>query len=458
MNKQFSNINSAFSNNSPQSIHPSFKNQNNTLYPNLNDNLLKEALVEYRLNIDSIDRDIIQFPDPFSYIVNFGPVANSGVDSTIKRSSLKNELKRINRKSGSSSLNNVNEDLFDDDDKFILNYENNLKRVFNPYITRDFKNIKFIRLDNIILPRFNKVIINKDWKFDSSCDKSNSYIKDDFERVKDLVILNNRYIPDLNTTNSLFLDRFIQISIKELANNKNLATNQINTNTFTVLPDKHLGLLYWRGNPYYAVNIFKDSLLGNLNKLTFEFYDSFGNQIKLDTSNINFETSFISSTQLLNTSNININDIYDNNDFMAYIKNKLISILKALIIINKNLNNKLDIFNNISFNTDVFDVSEHDFYSFVNSSGFINSVKCNKTLNRTVMISIDDFINNTIFTCNSNHNIICLYNNYLQFGHNVLVSLKNEISNLPLNKFFQNHIMFVMGVSENELNTQVKYN
>jgi hypothetical protein len=156
------NIQQSFNENSVEYSAPSYKNKNNVLHQNLNDNLLKEALIEYRLNIDSIDRDIIQYPDPFTYIVNFGPVANSGVDSTIKRTSLKNELKRVNRKSGISGNNNINEDLFDEDDKYIMNYEETLKRVFNPYITRDFKNIKFIRLDNIILPRFNKVILNKD--------------------------------------------------------------------------------------------------------------------------------------------------------------------------------------------------------------------------------------------------------------------------------------------------------
>ena len=42
----------------PIMFMPDTKNKHETLYDNLNDNLLKESIKEYRLNIDSIDRDI----------------------------------------------------------------------------------------------------------------------------------------------------------------------------------------------------------------------------------------------------------------------------------------------------------------------------------------------------------------------------------------------------------------
>ena len=96
-----------------------------------------------------------------------------------------------------------------------------------------------------------------------------------------------RYIPNVNDTSLLFTDRFIMVNIPELSNRQNLATNPINDNSFTVFPDKVTGIIYYRGNPYYAVKIYQDNALGNITTLTFSFYDSWGNQIKLNTNCIN---------------------------------------------------------------------------------------------------------------------------------------------------------------------------
>ena len=50
-----------------------------------------------------------------------------------------------------------------------------------------------------------------------------------------------------------------------------------------------------------------------------------------------------------------------------------------------------------------------------------------------------------------------LYNNYKNFGFKILDKLKIEDLSIPLNKYFQCHLMFVMGVYTNELNTKVDY-
>ena len=69
---------------------------------NLNDNLNKETIQEFRLNIDSMDRDIELYPDPFEFTTVFGPVVNSGLDTTIQRieakNALKKEVRKINKK------------------------------------------------------------------------------------------------------------------------------------------------------------------------------------------------------------------------------------------------------------------------------------------------------------------------------------------------------------------------
>ena len=70
------------------------KNKHNTLYDNLNDELLKETITEIRLNIDSHDRDIEIYPNPFEYVVTLGPVVNSGNNPTVvSRTNIKQELR-----------------------------------------------------------------------------------------------------------------------------------------------------------------------------------------------------------------------------------------------------------------------------------------------------------------------------------------------------------------------------
>ena len=48
-------------------------------------------------------------------------------------------------------------------------------------------------------------------------------------------------------------------------------------------------------------------------------------------------------------------------------------------------------------------------------------------------------------------------NNYLNYGYNILNLLQNEINKLPLHKYLQNHLMFVIGIYSNELNTKINY-
>jgi histidinol-phosphate aminotransferase len=59
------NVGQAFKVNTPIMTLPTGKNLHETLVDNLNENLNKEAITEIRLNIDSMDRDINIYPDPF---------------------------------------------------------------------------------------------------------------------------------------------------------------------------------------------------------------------------------------------------------------------------------------------------------------------------------------------------------------------------------------------------------
>ena len=211
-NNQF-NFNKAFTPNRSLIEPMNYVNKNNTLHNNIEPIILDEHIVEYRLYIDSLDRDINVYPDPFSFKVIFN---------------------------GSSTTP-------------------------NPVIQRTFRNVKFIKLENIILPKY---IHNKTDPETGNVEIDKSY--------------------------SLFNERFVYMNIKELNNERayttfdnHLRTCDNNCSTFklpkpfsVIIPDKFL-FDHYSGVPCYGSYIFKDSTLGNLDSLTFEFYDSCGRKLML---------------------------------------------------------------------------------------------------------------------------------------------------------------------------------
>lgn len=192
-----------------------FTNKNNTLHNNIGPNVLDEHVIEYRIMIDSIDRDIKYYPDPFSYVVKFNPVAASSVRSS------NNDLTRFD---GAPS----------------------------PHIGKQFTNIKYVKLENVILPQYSN-IINDDGK----------YIFDPHS-----IIVTNMY-------NSLI--------IEELNNERIYTTSSTAPNPFAlIIPDKIIGPTFFSGTPYYGSKIYKNSVLGNITQLHIQFADSTGIPLKFN--------------------------------------------------------------------------------------------------------------------------------------------------------------------------------
>ena len=285
------------------------------------------------------------------------------------------------------------------------------------------------------------------------------------------------------------------VNIPELSNRQNLATNPINDNSFTVFPDRVTGILYYRGNPYYAVKIYQDTALGNITTLTFTFYDSWGNQIKLNTNCINYEYLLIKSTILINPSNILYTDMIETLPKLKYFFNKFTEYIKCIVTINYNIINKIIFYcnsndfiitpesssssknetssssiddcnppnNNIRYNETYFVFSNifKELNEFVTIKGFVNRRKLTRK-GDVVIVSIDEYINNIYWydfddNSNSKYNLELLFDRYKYSIFNILDKLKNEVINLPLNKIFQNHLMFVMGVYETKLNTLINF-
>jgi len=218
-----------------QIIEPiDYKNYGTTLHNNIGASVLDEHITEYRINIDSLDRDIKLYPNPFQFKVTFKPSGNG----TVRTEVIKNgKLKAIN-------------DYFTGQPK--------------PHISRNFRNVKYVKLDNIVLPQHTNISYDDEYKFNS----------------------------DYN----LMDDRFISLSIKELECNRIYDTSddglRINPDTndfFTppkifgiIFPDKRLGKNFFTGTPYYSTKIYDSANLGNLDKLSIQFFDSCGLPLKIN--------------------------------------------------------------------------------------------------------------------------------------------------------------------------------
>jgi len=232
-----SSFDNAYKTNEPMIEKYDYRNKNDLIHNNIGENILDEHIVEYRVNIDSLDRDITTYPDPFYFTVKFNPPGPSRIQHEVY----------FNTKDKSKG-SFIQETKFDAPPK--------------PHITKEFDNVKYIKLENIVMPKYDTIIQN-----------------------------NDNYIFD--PTSSLVDDRFTSLVIKELEIERTLATydsiTRIDPDTgkyFTpsrqfaiIMPDK-VGPTYFSGIPYYGSRIYKNSLLGNINQLTIDFRDSCGVPIR----------------------------------------------------------------------------------------------------------------------------------------------------------------------------------
>lgn len=211
----------------------------NIIHDNINDNLLDETIVEYKIVIDSSDRDIKTYPNPFDFIVNFG-------GSQIDRVTYKDQTGRTRTQ---------------------LMYGTPL-----PIINKDFRNVKYITLDSIVLPQ----AIVQECKKCHECDSLECE-----HRV-------SRY--------NLVNDRFVLLVIDELVDNDRIIySTSDNTNRYAmnkcakdvfpitypkvfgyIFPDTVLGNVYYSGKVRDVRRTFKQNHLAQIKKLTIKICKSDG--------------------------------------------------------------------------------------------------------------------------------------------------------------------------------------
>ena len=210
-----SDFNDAFKQPTPIIEKLDFTNKNEVLHNNIGPNVLDEHVIEYRIMIDSINRDIKYYPDPFSYVVKFNPV-------------------------NSSTIRTPNNEF--------IKYDG----APTPHIGKQFVNIKYIKLENVILPQCGG-------------------IKEE----------NGKYVMDRK--DSIITNMYNSLIIEELNNERIYTTSPNTPNPFSlIIPDKLIGLDYYSGTPYYGSKIYKNSLLGNITQLHIQFADSCGKPLKIN--------------------------------------------------------------------------------------------------------------------------------------------------------------------------------
>lgn len=200
-----------------------FSNRGNTIHDNLGDKIMAEYINEYKLHISSEDRDESAFPSPFKIRV---------------------------------SLGNDNQTLS---------------------LPKKFKNIKYVSIDWIILPRVLTV--------------DTTHVNDSPPLLFPTDSCYSRSPAPVDTPNPMDIlinHKYIILKIDELSTDKNMGTsNLIDKNTFILYDDGKMGMdsVMWKST--HNTVYFPNSDLGTLSTLTFSLYDETGKCLTIKDENDN---------------------------------------------------------------------------------------------------------------------------------------------------------------------------
>jgi hypothetical protein len=253
-------------------------NKPNLIYNNISDKISVDILVEYVIMIESIDRDIEKFSNPFKYKIYFNPVAQTK----------------------------------------------------DAYIYKTFENVKYIKLESAILPRkysyFRKdisslitdysTIINTNWK------RNDNFIFNaiNYTIIEDYIENNIRYIKygitkplpetidkvyelqyklqydasknilQYDISKNIFItlyefqlinlsledEKFILLNIDEIKDVNDMATNVEISNAFSILYPDYVNGDFFYTNTQGVNKIYRFSQLGNIKSLTINITDNEG--------------------------------------------------------------------------------------------------------------------------------------------------------------------------------------
>jgi len=194
-NQGLFNFESAYTEHKPIIERPSFKNPNRLLHNNVGKIMLSEQIREYRINIDSADRNITTYPNQFNFRVSYGGV---GVNT--------------------------------------------------PIIPRVFKNVKYIKLDEVRLPKaFHIEESGGNWIISTSTD---------YQFINEMYVI---------------------IKIPEIGRSNVYGTrSSLSDNSFVLIYDKILGAYYTIYLTSNNVYTYPDDGLIDLNNMTIQLMNKDG--------------------------------------------------------------------------------------------------------------------------------------------------------------------------------------
>jgi hypothetical protein len=198
-----------------------FINQKNMLHNNLGNILLNEEIREYSVMIDSKDRNYQVYPDPFLYEVKFHPLPKT--------------KEMVNGK--------------------YVTYEEPA-----PTINDNFTNVRYIKLEEILLPMYNCLRVGEDED-------------EDGEVVKKWKVDVLKPITD---------NLYIILSLgNEYANENYKSTNDVLSDSFaTIYYDSKANNTHYFGCTSNGLKMFPQDHLAKIEKLKISFTDPYGQPIR----------------------------------------------------------------------------------------------------------------------------------------------------------------------------------
>ena len=216
-----------------------FKNDNTIMHNNLYPMMMTEEIKEYSVLIDSKDRNYQVFPNPFHYDVTFNPLH-------MTRERVKGKL---------------------------VTHETP-----NPTINQGFENVRYIKLENAILPTHikTKLVTRK-------LPELNEVGLDDYVTEE---FIDTDYSLHENLYTVLMIDEYKNVNIK--------STNDILSDSFaTIYPHNIMGGNHFRTEVYNAVKIFPPDNLGKIDKFRIRFLDPYGCELNCDHLDPGIKTGMV---------------------------------------------------------------------------------------------------------------------------------------------------------------------
>lgn len=197
-----------------------FVNKNDLLHNNLQNILLNEEIREYSVMIDSKDRNYQVYPDPFMYEVKFNPLPRS--------------IEKINGK----------EMIFEEP---------------APTIYDNFTNVRYIKLESIILPLFNKI-------------RNVNEVDEEGDVISTWKV---------NTTKPLTDNLYTVLSLGEYTDTNHRSSNDVLSESFaTIYYDNKINNTHFTGRTHNGIKIFSQDQLSKIDKIKISFMDPYGNLLK----------------------------------------------------------------------------------------------------------------------------------------------------------------------------------